>query len=96
MKLVAKATFLGVMRAIVRRVIEAANAQDFDVFDQLMPPELAQQAKVTTRWIHATFEGHHFDLVDMDAEGDKVITRITRAYPQTYNQSRIAATTHIL
>ncbi len=64
-------------KAIVRRVIEAANAQDFDVFDQLMPPELAQQAKVTTRWIHATFEGHHFDLVDMVAEGDKVITRIT-------------------
>ena len=65
-------------KAVVRRTFEAANAQDFDVFDQLMSPELAQQAKDTTRWIYATFgEGHHLDIVDMVAEGDKVMTRFT-------------------
>ena len=64
-------------KAIVRRTVEAANAQDFDAFDQLMTPEQAQRAKDTTRWIHATFEGNHFDIVDMVAEGDKVMTRIT-------------------
>ena len=64
-------------KAIVRRTFEAANAQDFDVFDQLMTPELAQRAKDTTRWIYATFEGHRFDIVDMVAEGDKVMTRFT-------------------
>ncbi len=64
-------------KAIVRRLIEAANAQDYDVFDQLMTPELAKQAKDTMHWIYTTFEGHHFDIVDMVAEGDKVMARIT-------------------
>ena len=63
--------------AIARRLTEAANAQDDDAFDQLMTPEQAQQAKGTMRRVYATFEGHHFDIVDMVAEGDKVITRIT-------------------
>ena len=63
-------------KAIVRRLVEAANAQEYDVFDQLMTPEQAQQAKDTMRWIYATFEGHHFDIIDMVAEGDTVMTRI--------------------
>ena len=64
-------------KAIVRRLFEAVNAQDFDVYDQLMSPETAQRAKDTTRWIYATFEGHRFDVVDQAAEGDKVMTRFT-------------------
>ena len=64
-------------KAIARRLIEAANAQDYDAFDQLMTPEQAQQAKDTMRWVYATFEGHHIDIIDMVAEGDTVMTRIT-------------------
>jgi predicted ester cyclase len=64
-------------KAIVRRLIEAANAQDFDVFDQLMTPELAEHSKDVMRWVYASFEGHHFDITDMVAEGDKVMTRVT-------------------
>ena len=64
-------------KAIARRIIEAANAQQYDVFDQLMTPEQAQQAKDTMRWVYATFEGHHIDIIDMVAEGDKVMTQVT-------------------
>ena len=63
-------------KAIARRLIEAANAQDYDAFDQLMTPEQAQQAKDTMRWVYATFEGHHIDIIDMVAEGDTVMTRV--------------------
>ena len=64
-------------KAIARRLIEAANAQDAEVFDQLMTPAVATQAKDTLRWIYATFAGHHFDITDMVAEGDTVMARIT-------------------
>jgi predicted ester cyclase len=64
-------------KAIARRLIEAANAQEYDVFDQLMTPAQAQQAKDTMRWVYATFEGHHIDIIDMVAEGDKVLARVT-------------------
>jgi len=64
-------------KAIARRLIEAANAQEYDMFDQLMTPAQAQQAKDTMRWVYATFEGHHIDIIDMVAEGDKVMARVT-------------------
>jgi predicted ester cyclase len=64
-------------KAIARRLIEAANAQEYDVFDQLMIPAQAQQAKDTMRWVYATFEGHHIDIMDIVAEGDKVMARVT-------------------
>ena len=64
-------------KAIARRIIEAANAQEYDVFDQLMTPEQAQQAKETMRWVYATFEGHQIDIIDMVADGDKVMARVT-------------------
>lgn len=63
-------------KAIARRLIEAANAQEYAVFDQLMTPEQAQQAKDTMRWVYATFAGHQIDIIDMVAEGDKVMARV--------------------
>src|SRR6266516_2671976 len=64
-------------KAIVRRIIEATNAQDFDVFDQLMTPEVAEHAKDVMRGVYAAFEGYHIDITDMVAEGDKVMARVT-------------------
>ena len=64
-------------KTMVRRIVEAANAQEYDVFDQLMTPAQAQQAKDTMRWVYATFEGHQIDITDMVAEGDKVMARVT-------------------
>ena len=63
-------------KAMVRRTIEAANVQDYAVFDELMTPELAQQSKDIMHWLYATFEGHHFDVIDMVADGDTVMARI--------------------
>ncbi len=63
-------------KAIARRLIEAANAQEYAAFDQLMSPEQATQAKDTMRGVYATFAGHHIEIIDMVAEGDKVMARV--------------------
>jgi ketosteroid isomerase-like protein len=59
-------------KATVHRLLEAFNVQDAAVFDEVATPEVAQQVKDTMRWAYATFEGHHIDVTDMIAEGDKV------------------------
>jgi C-1 hydroxylase len=63
-------------KAVVRRLAEALNAQDETAFDELATPEVAQQSKETMRWVYATYEGHHLDITDMIAEGDKVFARV--------------------
>ncbi len=63
-------------KAIVRRYVEAINAQDYDALDALCTPEFAQQAKELLQGIYATFEGHHMTITDMITEGDKVWARL--------------------
>ena len=84
-------------KAITRRLIEAANAQDTDVFFQLKTPELAAHYTDVNHWIYATFEGHHIDITDIVAEGDKVIIKSppvavipanSRVCPQPANSGR--------
>ena len=63
-------------KAAVHRLLEAFNAQDAAVFDELGTPEIAQQCKDTMREVYAMYEGHHVDVADMIAEGDKVWARV--------------------
>ena len=63
---------------IVRRLVdEVLNAGRLDVVDELYAPRLAPAAK---RWIApflASFRDVHLDIVDLLAEGDKVVGRFT-------------------
>ena len=63
-------------KAAVHRLLEAFNAQDAAVFDELGTPEIAQQCKNTMREVYAMYEGHHIDATDMIAEGEKVWARV--------------------
>jgi predicted ester cyclase len=63
-------------KSAIRRLMEALNAQDEGVFDELATPEVAQQGKDMMRRGYATFEGHHIDVTDMVAEGDQVWARV--------------------
>jgi predicted ester cyclase len=65
-------------KVIVRRLIaEVLNGGHLEVIDELYTPELAKAAK---RWIapfRASFPDVHMEIVDLIAEGDKVVGRFT-------------------
>ena len=63
-------------KAAVHRLLEAFNAQDAAVFDELGTPEIAQQCKDTMREVYAMYDGHHIDSTDMLAEGEKAWARV--------------------
>ena len=65
-------------KAVVRRLItEVLNGGRLEVIDELYAPELAGAAR---RWItpfRASFPDVHMEIVELIAEGDKVVGRFT-------------------
>jgi predicted ester cyclase len=65
-------------KAVVRRLIaEVLNGGRLEVIDDLYAPELAPAAR---RWItpfRASFPDVHMEMVELIAEGDKVVGRFT-------------------
>ena len=65
-------------KTVVRRLVdEVFNGGHLEVIDELYAPELAPAAK---RWIapfRASFPDVHMELVELIAEGDKVVGRFT-------------------
>jgi predicted ester cyclase len=63
---------------VVRRLVdEVFNGGRLEVIDKLYAPELAAAAK---RWItpfRASFPDVHMEIVELTAEGDKVVGRFT-------------------
>jgi predicted ester cyclase len=63
-------------KTIVRRLVdEVHNAGRLEVIDELYAPELAPAAR---RWIapfRASFPDVHLEIIDLIAEGDKVVGR---------------------
>jgi predicted ester cyclase len=67
-----------VNKTVVRRLVEEVlNGGHLEVIDELYIPELARAAK---RWIapfRASFPDVHMEIVELIAEGDKVVGRFT-------------------
>jgi predicted ester cyclase len=65
-------------KAVVRRLItEVLNGGHLEVVDELYAPELAGAAR---RWItpfRTSFPDVHMEIVELFAEGDKVVGRFT-------------------
>ena len=65
-------------KAVVRRLVnEVMNAGHLDVIDDIYAPQLASAAH---RWIapfRESFPDVHMTIVDLIAEGDKVVGRFT-------------------
>ena len=65
-------------KAVVRRLVdEVLNGGRLEVIDELYAPELAGAAR---RWItpfRTSFPDVHMEVVDLIAEGDKVVGRFT-------------------
>jgi predicted ester cyclase len=65
-------------KVVVRRLVdEVFNGGRLEVIDELYAPELAGAAK---RWItpfRASFPDVHMEIVELIAEGDKVVGRFT-------------------
>jgi predicted ester cyclase len=65
-------------KAVVRRLVaEVLNGGHLEVIDELFAPQLAPATK---RWIapfRASFPDVHMEVVELIAEGDKVVGRFT-------------------
>ena len=65
-------------KVVVRRLVsEVLNGGRLEVIDELYAPELAAAAR---RWIapfRASFPDVHMEIVELIAEGDKVVGRFT-------------------
>jgi predicted ester cyclase len=65
-------------KAVIRRLVaEVLNGGHLEVIDELYTPELAPAAR---RWIapfRASFPDVHMEVVELIAEGDKVVGRFT-------------------
>jgi predicted ester cyclase len=65
-------------KTVVRRLVaEVLNGGRLEVIDELYAPELAPAAR---RWItpfRASFPDVHMEIVELIAEGDKVVGRFT-------------------
>ncbi len=64
-------------KAIVRRLYEEGwNGQNPDRFDELMDEQYAAVERDASAELWAAYPDSHFDLIEMIAEGDKVVTRV--------------------
>jgi predicted ester cyclase len=62
-------------KAMLRRLLEAINTANMEVIDELFAPELAQRVKQRFIAFRSTFPNWHEEIVEMVAEGDKVVGR---------------------
>jgi len=60
---------------MLRRLVDAHNAGNMDVMDELFTPELAEQAKQGFTAFRSAFPDWREEIVDMVAEGDQVVGR---------------------
>jgi predicted ester cyclase len=60
-------------KRLVRRLIQMVNERDFDSIDDVAVGQIASEAR---RWVGPfteSFPDFHMDVVDVIAEGDKVV-----------------------
>ena len=65
-------------KAVVRRLVdEVLNGGRLEVIDELYAPELAAAARSWIAPFRASFPDVHMEVVELIAEGDKVVGRFT-------------------
>ena len=65
-------------KAVVRRLVdEVLNGGHLEVIDELYAPELAPAARGWIAPFRASFPDVHMEVVELIAEGDKVVGRFT-------------------
>ena len=62
-------------KAMLRRLVEAHNAGNMEVMDELFTPELAEQAKQGYTAFRSAFPDWREEIVDVVAEEDRVVGR---------------------
>jgi predicted ester cyclase len=60
-------------KQLVRRLVEIVNAEDLDSVDEVATGDVARQAKGWVGPFRTSFPDFRMDVVDVIAEGDKVV-----------------------
>ena len=65
-------------KTVVRRLVEEVlNGGHLDAIDELHAPELAGEAKAWIAPFLDSFPDTHMEIIDLIAEGDRVVGRFT-------------------
>ena len=62
-------------KAMVRRLMEAINADEMDVMDELFTPELAEPTKRSFTAFRLAFPDWRMEIAELVAEGNTVVGR---------------------
>jgi predicted ester cyclase len=62
-------------KAMVHRIVEAINANEMDVMDDLFVPKLARPTKRSFKAFRAAFPDWRMEIVELIAEGNTVVGR---------------------
>jgi predicted ester cyclase len=62
-------------KAMVHRMVEAINANDMDVMDELFVPKLARPTKRSFTAFRAAFPDWRMEITELVAEGNTVVGR---------------------
>lgn len=62
-------------KAMMRRMVEAINANDLDVMDELFVPKLARPTKRSFTAFRAAFPDWRMEIAELVAEGNTVVGR---------------------
>jgi predicted ester cyclase len=62
-------------KAMVHRMVEAINANDMNVMDELFAPKLARPTKRSFTTFRAAFPDWHMEIAELVAEGNTVVGR---------------------
>jgi predicted ester cyclase len=79
-------------KALVSRLVEAVNRSDLDVLDEVAEGEIARAAR---RWIgpfRESFPDFSMEIVDLIAEGDKVVAHFLCSGTQDGEWQGVSAT----
>src|SRR5215212_11381336 len=64
---------------MVHRMVEAINANDMDVMDELFVPKLARPTKRSFKTFRAAFPDWRMEIAELVAEGNMVVGRFRRS-----------------
>lgn len=79
-------------KAVVQKFVDALNRQDYELLGEIATPKVVHEWTDVVVRMHIVMQGHHIDVVDMVAEGDRVAVNMATSGYHTGDIFGIPAT----